>query len=245
MGGQWIDVLKFVLALFVIVRHCGQVFFEPNETFYLVFTDVISPIAVPLFFMLSGYLFFSKEATVKRLGRQVLRIAKLYLVWTVIYTPFILKSLLHRTLSIYEFIKNFFFSGSYYHLWFLPALIVALVFVYFLRYYLGSRVSFGICLLLFIIGLFGDTYTFLLNDIAKEYLHRYIYYFLTTRNGIFFGSVYVAAGGLFTDVDSNSKAKVKPAILCVIGVALTIFEFVFIYARTDVSVINMFLSSIV
>ena len=52
MGGvqlENIDVLKVLLAIVVILRHCGQSF-DDSSLFRAVITNTISPSAVPTFF---------------------------------------------------------------------------------------------------------------------------------------------------------------------------------------------------
>lgn len=70
-----IDFLKVILACLVILRHCGQNFFSPVDIF-MKLMNILSPIAVPTFFMISGYLFFYKNRSCKDLRKYLWRILK-------------------------------------------------------------------------------------------------------------------------------------------------------------------------
>ena len=52
-----LDVAKFISALLVIAIHCAP-FIEINETLNFVYVQIIARLAVPFFFMASGWLFF-------------------------------------------------------------------------------------------------------------------------------------------------------------------------------------------
>lgn len=134
-GYTQLDVLKFLLAILILLRHCGQGLFEPSSIFMRIM-NVVSPLGVPTFFAVSGFLFFNKERNSNSLWKYVWRVSKLYLVWTIIYLPLIIRSYQKKGMlnvcGMLDFARQFLFSGSYYHLWFLPSLIVAIIFVYFI-----------------------------------------------------------------------------------------------------------------
>lgn len=141
-----LDVAKFVFALLVIIIHTRP-FSGLSDIidFYLV--DVIARIAVPLFFAISGYLFFnglryqdgkiSKCAENRaKLFKYLKRIVLLYFGWSIVY---ILVQLPHWYQTgwwgkalLKDCAASFLFSGSYYHLWYLLALIYALPLLYLL-----------------------------------------------------------------------------------------------------------------
>ncbi|BDP77875.1 hypothetical protein EfmAA242_21030 [Enterococcus faecium] len=91
------------------------------------------------------------------------------------------------------YIRDFLFIGSYYHLWFLPALAFAL---WLVRKSQVSKIKFLSGLLLCVVGLAFESYWFILsgND-SIEYI-RYCYksVFVTTRNGLFIGVPCVIIG---------------------------------------------------
>ena len=80
------DLIKFILSIFIVSLHSGLV------------PDILIPVvrtAVPLFFIISSYLLFSKKENMtemKRGGvtlhRFIIRNLKLYFFWTVVLLPF-------------------------------------------------------------------------------------------------------------------------------------------------------------
>ena len=138
LGGYGnLDILKLSLALLILLRHIGQVFYANNEFWRIYVINTISTVGVTTFFIISGFLFFQKAVNEERLKKQIFRILKLYGVWIIAYFPINMYSYWKEEMSIsqmvLDFIKKTIFSGSYYHLWYLPSLIIALYIVYVLR----------------------------------------------------------------------------------------------------------------
>lgn len=56
---QVINLIRFPLAVMVVLIHCGsRSFVDGGEWFRTLVSDVLPAIAVPLFFVISGFLFF-------------------------------------------------------------------------------------------------------------------------------------------------------------------------------------------
>ena len=141
-----LDLAKIVCALLVVVIHTSPL---DNTSalagFYL--DDVIARIAVPLFFAISSFLFFRSIAfengRIVRSGsnfRRLLRVTwknlRLYIIWSLIYLVILLPEW-HKTgwwglHAVKDWFHSFLLIGSYYHLWYLLALIAALPALYLL-----------------------------------------------------------------------------------------------------------------
>lgn len=202
-----IDIAKFISAFFVIAIHV-QPFIDGNLDVNFAFVQVLARLAVPLFFTISGFLFFVKfddghewndYAHIQMLKSYVFRIFKLYLIWSILYLPFnylLIRQDGFSIMTIVRYIRDFFLTGSYYHLWFLPSLIFAVCFVYFLRRYFSMTTTLVIGFILYIIGMIGNIYPSVLTDIpvVSSIFHNYQAIFVTTRNGLFFGTIFVALG---------------------------------------------------
>lgn len=205
-----IDLLKFILSILVVLRHCGQNFFNQRSGYVFVITNTLSTVAVPMFFAISGFLLWRKPVDSKRVKNQIIRLIKLYLLWSLIYFPFAIKVYWNfkgtKKLGTYitEYMQNFFFNGSYYHLWFLPSLIVGIIVVYLLSLVTNNKGILVITGILFLIGLIGEPYSFLLND--TTILDKYNEVFLTTRNGLFFASFFVCLGKIISRYKPNLDA---------------------------------------
>lgn len=205
-----LDIAKFISAFLVICIHTGPLL-DTNETANFVLVQIIARIAVPLFFIISGYLFFTKldnerewndYANVAALKHYVFRLGKLYLIWSILYLPFnylLVKGDGVHAMTFLRYLRDFFFTGSYYHLWFLPALMVAVCAVYVLRRYVSLTTTLIISALLYLVGMLGNVYPVMIEElpyIGRAY-HSYIQLFVTTRNGIFFGMLFISLGAYF------------------------------------------------
>lgn len=154
------DIAKFVMSLEVLILHTNM--FGEN-------TVGIVPVlrtAVPLFFMISAYLFFRglegiendrrNSAIYTKLRRYVLRTAKLYLFWflvllipTAILRDWFEMSFCETLLSVAFRIT---FGSTFISSWYLSASVIALLLIVVLRY----KLSLSMNRILFIgIGLYG------------------------------------------------------------------------------------------
>lgn len=195
-----------LLSLLVICRHCGQSFsnLESPGILYVFAVGGLSTLAVPTFFVISGFFFFSKQVTGERLKRQIIRILRLYIIWVIIYMPLTIKSMIEEGLSfkisVVTFFQNLVFSATYYHLWYLPSLTVALLLVYWFSRRIKNKwlILIGVCL--YGIALLGNTY---LGLFASEKINSlfFIYnkIFITTRNGLFVGTPFMIAGKIVAE----------------------------------------------
>ena len=105
----------------------------------------IREVAVPYFFIVSGFFLFGKmtgdrAADLSAIRAWTLRILKLYLIWTAIYLPFTVYGFLQDGLSLKQslavFVRNLAFVGENFMswpLWYLLALIWSGVLAYLLR----------------------------------------------------------------------------------------------------------------
>lgn len=206
-----IDIAKFISALLVICIHTGPLL-DINSEANFVLVQIISRIAVPLFFIISGFLFFQKidlrrewndDENIQILKHYLGRLFKIYLLWTILYLPFTWW-MMHSgdgvsVEAILRYVRDFFFTGSFYHLWFLPALMLSVFIVYFMVSTLKIRKTIVISLLLYLIGMMGNVYPALLKEvpIINMIWKGYSEIFVTTRNGLFFGMIFISLGAYF------------------------------------------------
>ncbi len=134
-----LDIAKFVCALLVIVIHTAPLE-NVSKMAYFYTSHVMARIAVPIFFSISGFLFFRKlewkddkiEISAKNFSLLIdylKKIILLYVIWTLLYVivslpgwyeagwwgPYVVK----------DVIVSLLVRGSYYHLWYLLACIYA------------------------------------------------------------------------------------------------------------------------
>lgn len=228
-GGNFngIDLMKFLGALLVIVIHTEPLSsYNSVIDFYLDYA--LARVAVPFFFLTSGYLFFRKmkepledgQADRQVLFRYLKRILQIYLVWSVIYLPvhlydlyrlkdFGVESVLELLLN-YPF--NFLFYGSYEHLWYLPALIASVALVYFLLKHLSVGKIVAMASAFYAAGALGDGWYNLvtgMSDYLRVILEAYLNIYKTTRSGLFSAFLLVALGAFI----ALRKVRIKWVLL--------------------------------
>lgn len=137
-----IDLCKLIMAILVIAIHTHPLENCTNRTVLTIYNQ-ITQMAVPFFFLSSGYLLSAKFSSFsdaqKNIGitfRQTGKILKMYLVWSLIYLPLAIldnwrsgTSFLDNLLS---YIRGLVFIGEHYnswHLWYLLSTVYALILV--------------------------------------------------------------------------------------------------------------------
>ncbi|MDO4931276.1 MAG: acyltransferase family protein [Prevotellaceae bacterium] len=132
-----LDVIKFIMAFFIVDIHVqGYLFTPPVVQEYII--HPVEDLAVPVFFVISSFLFFRKARYADGQGRLVLHFMKrlciLYLFWCVVWSPiiYIQKDYFHpMTVWIPIYImRDFFFGNMFDASWFLGALLVGVPMVW-------------------------------------------------------------------------------------------------------------------
>ena len=131
-----LDLFKFIAAFLIVVIHTAP-FQDYSKALTFGFRNIVTVVAVPFFFATIGFLTrekadFGKEY-VKRYSK---RIIQMYLIWSAVYFIFVIIKWKRKGFSfelVAEYVKDFFFEGSYQTIWFLPASLVAVLCVYFLH----------------------------------------------------------------------------------------------------------------
>lgn len=218
-----LDVGKFVLSIFVIAVHTSplkSVSFTAN----LILVSILSRNAVPLFFMISGYFFYYKRGTSTiKIGRftvneyyykYVKRMLAVYLVWSAVYLFDVLnRYYFGSTIPLPLFILLYVYwatvYGTYYHLWFFPSVLFALTVVHYGSKYISLKKILAISLVLYFIGLFGDSYYGLIQNIPWiDGFYQTIFFLMnTTRNGLCFALFFVTLGALMSQQELHLTPK--------------------------------------
>lgn len=161
-----IDIFRFVAALFVVWCHAG-VFIELDEKIYMAVTQQLPRFSVAFFFGVAGYYYIAALLKGKAsLGKQLKAILRVYITWTLIYyaVSFGVNIILEGEdlgTFLVERVVNFFTKGSYFHLWYIVALIYALIVVTIVHRLAGERglqVLAGLGVVLTILGALGSVY---------------------------------------------------------------------------------------
>ena len=190
-----IDLIKFICAIMVFIIHIPPFQGETSPLMgYMNFglQHFICRLAVPFYFVSSGFFLFRKmplyEPNIEIIKDYCFKILRLLGIWTVLL-----------------------FIGGAWHLWYLGAAVVAIILLSFCFHFrINLKYICAVAILLYIIGLLGDSYYGFAAPLADFTLFKYIFKgyemaFSTTRNGVFMGFVFVLMGALF----SQGKIKIK------------------------------------
>ena len=196
-----IDIFKFIGALLVVAIHIPP-FDDVNETFSYEFQQVFCRLAVPFFFLSSGFFLGGKLKDSRKLFQYLKHIATMYFIWTALYFPQMIQKYWEAGSSFWENVKNLllriFVIGSYIQLWYLLATLSAVLLLYLLLVKMkhSLRLVLWLSALLYIVGVLGNSYREILYHmpVVGHLFRQYLELFFTTRNGLFFGFFFVTVG---------------------------------------------------
>lgn len=211
LGGM--DYFRIAAALLVIAIHTSPLTsFGPEWDF--VFTKIIARIAVPFFLMVSGYFtvqpyLFDKSTDIAPLLRFIKKTLFLYAVAIIICLPVNLYAGHFRNINVLDVFRMVVFDGTLYHLWYLPASIIGMLIVYLASRKFGLKTIFIGSLILYVIGLFGDSYFGFIKDlpIISATYNLFFQAFSYTRNGIFYVPIFLVMGAWMKSSRKNTLLK--------------------------------------
>ncbi len=226
-----IDIFKFICAILVCTIHLTPFpynAFKYSESINFYFSNCIARIAVPFYFTTAGFFLF-KKTSITNINQVVIKdycfkLLRLFATWHILL-----------------------FVGENSHLWYLSASVIAILFITFL---LKKKVKLKyliiISIFLFAIGLLGDTYYQIIkiaksNNILNYIIMTYEKYFKTTKNGLFFGTIFVLIGLIFATKKIKINFKVA-YIGLLISYILLMIETTFLSNHFNPKDYNMYIS---
>ncbi len=231
-----LDVAKFFCAILIISAHFASEWGKFPTLIDYAFSLYV--IAVPFFFCCSGFLFFTKlnaieakEEKKKYLIQYEKRIWTMYGLWSAVYFIHVCYNwIVNGELGVLTFLKYLYGAvvhTSYATIWFLPALGVGVVITYLLVEKLNKKAIYPIAVALYIIGMFGYTYSFVVEGTVIGTVYDvYETFMYTARNGIFNGTPFIFMGYLIAkkDIKASAKGFFRYAIPAGISLVLIIVE---------------------
>ena len=229
-----IDYFRMIAAFLIIAIHIGPLS-SINITLDFGFTYVLCRIAVPFFLMTTGYFVLYPVVTNNDDTLNLFKFLKktlfLYLIAIIIYLPInIYAGEFYSNIGIIGIIRIIFLDGTFYHLWYLPAVIVGCIFVFLLSKKFSIKKIFIISLLLYIFGLMGDSYYGLIKNIYFINEFYDVIFKLTsfTRNGVFYAPIFLIMGVLIRKISFKAEAK-EDMIYFVISMVCMLIEGLILY----------------
>lgn len=211
-----IDVLKIILALFVVFLHMN--FLKetyPMMSFLLV--NGIFRIAVPVFLVITGFYFFHIDTT-KKLQKWLFRTFLLYAIWMMIYISY-WKDDDEVWLTV---------IFGYHHLWYLIGTFFSGIILFLLRNQKSALLS-TLTILLFGIGyvvqVLGNSHYF--KGEQDSVLNDYLMY----RNFLFVCFPFLTIGFLINKMKISFEKYKYSYLLVILSVLLVVAEAYFNYSK--------------
>ena len=224
-----IDLFKLIFAIIVVSIHTLP-FKEFSESFTWYYNNTLANLAVPFFFITSGFLLFDKLNKVQEADKNsivkkyVIHIWKMYFVWCVIWLPWKLLNFYNEgnfaLTELIKYIRDVIFVSGGDALWYLNALAFSVLTTYYIQK------KFGVKQVLLVAGIFyclgvvlGSWYGLVENNFIVK---LYFEFFASLHNGLFGGFFYVALGSWAAKEKNKNKKWAGPAFVA--SFTVTCFE---------------------
>ncbi|TGY97934.1 hypothetical protein E5329_02105 [Petralouisia muris] len=212
-----IDQFRLIAACLIVAIHTSplQSF---SETADFLVTYCIGRVAVPFFLMVTGFFVLApyqksigrnsrqaEQASLK-LGKFLKKTALLYGAATCLYLPVKIYAK-QWNIGLGGWLKEIFFDGTFYHLWYLPAVLLGCLLLAGCMRLLSPMAISLVTFLLYLIGTAGDSYYQLISQVpVLKMIYQGIFCISSyTRNGIFFAPLFLWMGVLL----ANGKVEME------------------------------------
>lgn len=212
-----LDRFRVAAAILVIAIHTSPLT-SINESADFFLTRVLARIAVPFFLMVTGQFVAGRFLGSAQEGGSALKkyLAKtslLYIFCILLYLPIGIYAGHYKDLTVSSALRMLIFDGTFYHLWYFPAAILGILLVYLMSRFLSLRIMTVMSLILYAIGLFGDSYYGIAQKApvvegAYEFIFQISSY---TRNGLFFAPLFLVMGMWAGEKARKQEVRETPA----------------------------------
>lgn len=137
-----IDVVKFFMAFVVVAIHTHPLEYLDNEVLKFLY-DIITPCAVPFFFLVTGFFIGGKlhgkdkECSDVIFTNSIKKTIRLYIIWSLIYFPLAIWEYMTNEfawyIDIFLYIRGLLFVGEHFNSWILWYLLSAIYGLFFIR----------------------------------------------------------------------------------------------------------------
>lgn len=230
-----LDITKFVLSIFVIAIHAGLASAALNP---------LLRIAVPIFFMISSYLFFKKvnkgnsgQQNNAALKKFVKRNLQFYAFWFVLLLPVTILVRGYYAQGLFEgvltFVRDFFLGSTFRASWYLMALMIGVVIVHFVcnRLSIPTVWLFVIAIPLYVLCCLNSNYLGLArqNETLQRLFALYTKYFGTIYNSFPAGLVWVLLGKWLAEHTPSIKNWALNSLVLLSFIALYLEQYLILH----------------
>lgn len=206
-----IDNFRMIAAFLIVAIHTAPLTSFSSTADFLV-TYCIGRIAVPFFLMVTGFFVLAPyqkyrehssdkaENAALKLRKFLQKTAVLYGAAIVLYLPVKVYAGQWK-INVGTWLKEILFDGTFYHLWYLPAVLIGCLLLAGMMRLCSPLAISGITAVLYVIGTAGDSYYQLISQVSilKTVYEGIFFVSSYTRNGIFFAPVFLWMGVLLAN----------------------------------------------
>lgn len=224
-----IDYFKILLSILVVTIHMQPLFTIDSLAGWLI-SNGIGRIAVPCFFIINGYFLHSKILSRKDVFKYLKRIVTIYITWTLVFMLI--------TIDYIDIRLIFSLFFGIYHLWYLSALIGAVIALYILKRFIKSNIILLITAIgFFLVGIYIQNYYFPISNAAIR-----VFMF---RNALFFGLPFLILG--YYIKEKAEKLKQIPAWLIISIIIISLSSLLYETSRifNDKVILDIYYSMLV
>ena len=170
----WIDICKIIAMFLVIILHTVCNGIKENQKDFSLLIYYFGTFAIPLFFMVNGYLQLNKVKDYKYVLKKILNIFMVCIIWNIPIVIFKLVIEGESSNIISNVFLNYIQKGFFWQFWFLGALILIYIFLPLIQKLFNKTDKYKfITILLIIVSSLVDLFNiinnnFLGNDIIKN-----------------------------------------------------------------------------
>ncbi|MGB8453798.1 MAG: serine racemase VanT catalytic subunit [Anaerocolumna sp.] len=231
---EGLDYFRILSAFLIVAIHTSPLT-SYNTAADFIFTRIIARVAVPFFFMVTGFFLLPRylkgtaspvhdstpgiKTNPAPLKKFLTKTCYLYGTAILIYLPInVYSGYFKQKNLIITVLKDILINGTFYHLWYLPAVILGVVFLYVLSGRFSGKTMVLFSVLLYIIGLMGDSYYGITVRLSflKVFFDFLFQLFDYTRNGIFYAPVFLIMGAMIA-----YSGRKLPLHKCLTGLVLS------------------------
>lgn len=193
-----LDIAKIIAAILVVALHT-QLLCGTEAGYYL---RCFCRIAVPFFFVCSSYLFWSKKSSIKKYTKRILL---LYLIWLILFLPYVVKTFFLNDQSIVSnvamFVHSLVFHNTFHASWYLMSSVIAMNLVYWLSKRFSNKTLLIIGIGLFVFSLLSCSYNGIVNRFGIGAYYTAFDRIFVPSNSFFVAFIYVVIGKILAEND--------------------------------------------
>ncbi len=190
-----LDFVRLIASICIVAIHIYP-FNNISELLDYQITRVFFRQCVPIFLMITGYFLIPKILKDKQKLKDYLKkISIIYLFAIFLYLPLNIYKGDFLNINLLTIFKSIFLNGTFYHLWYFPALIIGIITIYFLLKKFSKKTCLVIVLIGYLIGLFGDSYYGLLQNVfIFNKFYEFIFQIFSYTRNIFYTPIFLFIG---------------------------------------------------